>query len=95
MECLQAFFKLFKQALDDFKVTLRRGLNNHFPASNIDASLGDCLCQTKNVLLDYIETLSTQSKVLQSELVDTLELYLKDYKKSSLSLISKAQEQWD
>jgi hypothetical protein len=43
----------------------------------------------------YLDKLSEQSKIVQSDLVDSLDLYLKDYKKSSNSMISKAQEKWD
>ena len=90
MAALHGFFKLYKQALDDYKITLRKGINQYFQTKDGDLSLEICLVSSKQIISAYLDKLSEQSKLVQSDLVDNLDLYLKDYKISSDSMISKA-----
>lgn len=53
------------------------------------------MIEAKKIISQYLDKLSEQSKLVQSDLVDSLDLYLKHYKDSSSSMVGKAQDQWD
>ena len=96
MANLQQFFSQYREALDQYKVSISKAIEkNLIVKADQDSTLNTCIEETKKILLKHTENLDVQSKQLQQDLVDGLNLYNKDYQKESEKMVEKAQTMWD
>ena len=96
MANFQQFFSQYREALDQYKVSISKAIEkNLIVKADQDSTLNTCIEETKKMLLKHTENLDVQSKQLQQDLVDGLNLYNKDYQKESEKMVEKAQTMWD